>query len=110
MTEKSLMHEIMYAVSNIPGVRIFRNNIGLAKFPGGARVKYGLIPGASDLIGWRTVNNRAIFIALEVKTDGGKVTPGQENFIARVKEAGGIAGVVRSVEEAVALVSTVGKP
>jgi hypothetical protein len=72
-------------------------------------VKYGLVEGGSDLIGWRTViitpemigKPVALFLALEVKTATGKPTPEQENFIRAVRKAGGLAGVVRSCDDAI---------
>jgi hypothetical protein len=61
------------------------------------RVEYGLCKGSADLIGWVVINGIARFLALEVKTATGKPTDEQLNFIAQVKAAGGVAGVVRSV-------------
>lgn len=63
------------------------------------RVSFGLFKGSSDFIGWLTIDGKAIFMALEVKDDIGKPSPEQLNFIAQVKAAGGIAGVVRSVQD-----------
>lgn len=51
--------------------------------------------GASDIL--CCINGR--FVALEVKTATGKVTPLQWLFIDQVKAAGGVAAVVRSVED-----------
>jgi hypothetical protein len=72
-------------------------------------VQFGVAsPGGSDLIGYRRVVIRpedvgktvAIFAAVEVKTSTGRVSTVQQAFVNHVQEAGGIAGVVRSVEEA----------
>lgn len=57
----------------------------------------GLPNGFSDLFGM-TLDGR--FIALEVKTPEGRVSEEQEKFIAAIKKRGGLAAVVRSVEEA----------
>ena len=110
--ERTIMRRILLALCRITGVRLFRNNIGLAKYPDGSRVKYGLCPGSADLIGWRSMTvtpdmvgrKVAVFMAVETKAARGRVTAGQENFIDRVREAGGIAGVVRSEEEARGLI------
>jgi len=40
---------------------------------------------------------------MEVKTESGRVSPDQKRFIEFVKNAGGIAGVVRSVSDAINL-------
>ena len=109
VSENKIMHDVMFAASKL-GARIFRNNSGLFYTRDGRPTKAGLLNGASDLIGWCTVTitpemvgkTLAVFTAIEVK-DKGRVTPEQENFIAQVKKAGGIAGVARSPEDAVGL-------
>lgn len=68
----------------------------------------GLTKGSSDLIGWTTreitpdmVGQKvAVFTAIEVKTEKGRATAEQLNFIAQVRKSGGIAGIARSPEEA----------
>jgi hypothetical protein len=77
----------------------------------GVPVRYGLQPGSSDLIGWRTVTitpemvgqQVAVFTSIEVKTPTGRVKPEQQQWLDAVQAAGGIAGVARSVEDAQAL-------
>ena len=51
--------------------------------------------GVSDLIG--CIDGK--FIAIEVKTNVGRVTEMQRRFIDSVLKAGGVAGVCRSVED-----------
>ncbi len=90
--------------------RLWRNNTGALKDAAGRLVRYGLCPGSSDLIGLRTriiteadLGHRfAQFVAIEVK-DRGRLTPEQERFIAMVQQAGGMAGVARSPEDARAI-------
>jgi len=106
-----------------PHIRLFRNNTG-AVFPVGVGgktrcVRYGLAPGSSDIIGWKTINSSgehyAVFVAIECKSPtalkprnpkskSGKKTLAhwiaQEKFLKDVAEAGGISGIVRTVEEA----------
>ena len=62
----------------------------------GRSYRYGLAVGSSDLIGW-TATGR--FLAVEVKSAKGKATPEQLAFIEAVRAAGGVAGVVRSVDD-----------
>ena len=76
----------------------------------GRLVKFGLAPGSSDLIGWKTIKissqdvgkEIAQFVAIEVK-DRGKATDQQTRFINAVKGAGGIAGIAKSITDALAL-------
>jgi hypothetical protein len=73
-------------------------------------VQFGLTKGASDLIGFESVtitpemvgHRVAVFTALEVKGPKGNVSPEQREFLKAVEDAGGIAAVVRSVEDALA--------
>lgn len=111
------------------GATVFRNNVGngvlgqVVKQDGGQfhivngrRVQFGLCPGSSDLIGWRSVTVTpdmigkpvAVFLAMEVKTTTGRVSEEQDNFIQAVRRAGGMAGVVRSVDEAIAVCNPLG--
>ena len=99
MTETEIQRRIMVALSKI-GVRIFRNNVGTAK-QGERTIKFGLCKGSSDLIGWTEIDGVAVFTAVEVKRPMKKPTEHQQNFIDRVNEAGGIAFVATSSDEAV---------
>jgi hypothetical protein len=101
------MRAIQLDLSN-KDTRLFRNNVGLLTDDRGNRIRYGLCVGSSDLIGWRTItimpkdvgNDLAVFVACECKTPVGRVTKEQQAFIEYVVKAGGIAGVVRSIEDA----------
>lgn len=93
---------------------------GSVLIPGGRPIALGLAlvsgepaVGQSDLIGWRTltitpdmVGRRvAVITAIECKrTDGGRTSADQARFIDIVRSAGGIAGVAKSADEAVAIV------
>lgn len=59
--------------------------------------------GLADLTGWVTRDSVAVFAALECKAGRREATEEQERFLDAVRAAGGIAGVARSVEDAVAL-------
>ncbi len=106
-TETDILKEIRVALGS-HGVRLFRNNVGQCRTEFGAVIVFGLCKGSSDLIGWATreitpdmVGQRvAIFTALEVKKPGRSATPEQRTFIKVVKNHGGIAAVVKSVDEA----------
>lgn len=71
------------------------------------------VVGACDLPGWTTVTitadmvgrEVAVFTSIEVKkSEGGRTTKEQANWRDRVRQAGGIAGVAASPEEAKAVV------
>lgn len=84
------------------GHRIFRNQVGQYKLADGRYIRSGLCVGSSDLIGF---SRDGKFIALEIKQPGQHASAEQQKFIDAVNNAGGIAGVAHSVDEAMALLS-----
>jgi len=106
-SEQAIQQEIRLRLSR-GSVRLLRNNTGVLKDKTGRPVQFGLAKGSGDLIGWRTVTvtpemvgqKVAQFVSLEVKTPTGRVRPEQERWRQVVAEAGGVAAVVRSVEDA----------
>jgi hypothetical protein len=107
--EAKVQNDIRIACGAGPA-RLWRNNTGALKDATGRLVRYGLCPGSSDLIGLRQVTitpdmvgqTIAQFVAIEVK-DRGRLTEQQQAFITMVQQAGGLAGVARSPEEARAI-------
>jgi len=129
--ETNIVNAIMKSISP-SGARLFRNVrgsfytldsvralIGAALSMNTGRIKEAitglrqlmaglLVPGGSDLVGFRPViitpemvgKKIAIFSVVEVKTETGRVSPEQAHFVAFVKENGGFAGVARSPEDA----------
>lgn len=121
--ERALRIAVQRAVSPL-GARWFRQNVGLAwqgerivktgdsVYLEHARpIRAGLCEGSSDLIGWTPVRitpemvgqTIAVFTAAELKTGKQTVTDEQATFLEAVEKAGGIAGVVRSTADGVAL-------
>jgi hypothetical protein len=109
MSETDLQQRIRLALGTRPDVRLFRNNTGTLPDPRTGRpVQFGLARGSADLIGYRTVTitpemvgqQLAVFTSLEVKTPTGRIRPEQTNWLHTIKRAGGIAAIVRSVDDA----------
>jgi hypothetical protein len=108
MSESELYAAIILEATRL-GNRLFRNNVGRCRYraPNGREsvVPYGVGgPGGSDLIGWTHGGFGAIpwcrFTAIEIKGNrGSRVNAEQQAFIDAVLAAGGIAGVVRSVQD-----------
>lgn len=127
MKEGSIQQDILLNFGRAATTRAFRNNTGTG-WVGSKYIKQrdgsllilnprplhaGLIKGGSDLVGWHTVRitpdmigkRVAVFLAIETKSNPRSgPTPEQLNFINQVNLAGGIAGVARSPETAMALV------
>lgn len=110
MTESSLVHQLLLRSGTL-GSRLFRNNVGRLKV-NDRWVQYGLCVGSSDVIGWTSVTigqehvgrTLAVFTAYECKVGCNPTTVEQGAFIAAVRAQGGIAAVVRRLEDADAAV------
>ena len=63
---------------------------------------FGLAVGGSDIVG---ISPSGKFLAVEVKTATGRATKEQIAFIEAVRAAGGIAGIARNEQDALALIS-----
>lgn len=101
MTEEhALMNQIRLALSH--KCILFRVNVGSGRTYDGRHFDTGVPAGFSDLFGVRTADGKAVFI--EVKTGTGRVSGKQQAFIAAMQQAGAIAGICRSVEEALQLI------
>lgn len=98
--EAALQAKIIKAIERAygPNVLVERTNAGMATTSAGNVINIGKA-GTSDL----KVCLRGRFIALEVKTATGKLTEKQARYLEQVKAAGGIGEVVRSVDEALAI-------
>lgn len=128
MAEQSIQQRILATCAK-GATRLFRNNVGTGwagkvfrpsrpmvvnigpddVIVRNARPLHaGLCNGSSDLIGWTSVEitpdmigqRVAVFTALEVKAKTGRATDEQTNFVDVVNRFGGIAAIVRSVQDA----------
>lgn len=125
--ESEIQDAIRVALSRGP-VRLFRQNVGTGWTGDVQRMRDGSLvirnprplhagfKGLSDLGGWVTVEvtpemvgrKIAVYAAVEVKTATGRVREEQSDFLAIVQQAGGAAGVARSVADAAAIVRSAG--
>lgn len=124
-TGTGLMQRVMLAIGARPGVRVFRQNVGMGWVGDAAKLKdgsilirnprplhAGLVKGSGDLIGWTSREIRpedvgttvAVFTSIEVKDSTKAPTTEQRRWHTNVRAAGGITGVARSEEDAIALV------
>jgi hypothetical protein len=112
LSEQRIQQEIRLAISH-GDTKVFRNNTGTLRDQNGRPVQFGLCKGSADLIGWRTVvvtpemvgTQVAVFLSIEVKTPTGRLRPEQQQWLDAVQTAGGIAGVARSVDDALRIVT-----
>lgn len=121
MSERAIQNEVLLAASEA-GFTLFRNNVGTGWAGDVQRLKdgsilirnprplhAGLCKGSSDLIGLRPLvitdadvgKTIAQFAAVEIKTANGRTSHTQQNFLDFVANAGGLARVVRGVEDLV---------
>lgn len=118
MSEARILHDVRLALGLVEGLDLMRNNVGAFDLnapckhcgrrprPGGPRWGvYGLGVGSADLVGH--LSGR--FLALEIKGPRGVVRPEQLQWLERIRRNGGVAAVVRSADEAVAVVRELGE-
>ena len=115
-THYNIRSQLLIEANKLPNVKLWPNPVGLAwngrtvrQFTEKGKryivlenprpVKYGLAPGSCDTIGFKTVAGTPCFMALEVKAGSDSLKPKQKNYIDMVKKFGGIAGVVRKIED-----------
>ena len=114
-SEQSIQQHIRLTCST-GATRLFRNNTGTLRDQHGRPVSFGLAKGSADLIGWRTVTitpemvgqQVAVFTSIEVKTPTGRLRSEQKLWLEKVQASGGIAGVARSVEDALRITTADG--
>lgn len=78
-------------------------------------VRFGLQVGSGDLIGMQSIiitpemiNQKfARFLSVETKTEIGRVKPEQKNWAEFVRNFGGIAGIARSTDDALGLITPI---
>ena len=99
-SEHDIQNEIRLRLSEL-GFCVFRINVGKFKTADGRWFDTGVPKGYSDLT---AIKNGKVYF-LEVKTETGKASKEQMNFIAVMRDRYGcVAGIVRSVDDAVRLV------
>jgi len=95
--EAAALVEVLKALKAHPLVAwAERQNSGAAKV-GNRFIRFGW-PGCADVIG-QMCDGR--FLAVEVKAAKGRASPEQTLFLARIRDAGGVAFVARSLRDVV---------
>lgn len=101
MNEHSIQNLIRIKLSEL-GYAVFRINSGKVRMADGRWFDSGVPKGFSDLI---AIKNGKIYF-LEIKTEKGKASPEQLNFLAVMRDKYGcVAGIARSVDDAVRIVA-----
>jgi hypothetical protein len=104
-SEAEILKAIMQLLKHHPRVaQCWRQNSGTfaeRNRDGSTRyIRANTQKGMSDIMG---VLRDGRTLAIEVKSRTGRMRPGQEEFLATIRQAGGVAGVCRSVDDAVKL-------
>jgi len=104
-TEAEILRAIIQLLQRHPRVaQCWRQNSGTFQErnrDGSVRyIRANTQKGMSDIMG---ILKDGRTLAIEVKSRTGRMRPGQEEFLQTIRSAGGVAGVCRSVEDAVRL-------
>ncbi len=106
-SERRILNQTRLACGRLPHATLWRNEVGTARHENRV-VRYGLCVGSADLIGIRSVlitpdhvgTTIGQFVAIELKTETGRTTREQDQFLALVTKRGGLAAVIRDPETA----------
>lgn len=101
LSEHDIQNLIRMELARI-GLPVYRANVGRVRMVDGRYFDTGLPKGFPDLFGFKP-DGQIFFI--EVKDHKGKVRKEQEYFMERAKSQGALAGVARSVEDALGIVN-----
>jgi len=96
--EARILADIRVALGREEDLTIWRLSQGAGRLASGRWDRFGLVPGAADLIGILAPTGR--WFALEVKSPRGRLTEEQRLWGALIQQRGGFWAVVRSVDEA----------
>ena len=101
-TESQILKAIMSLLKRHPRVaQVWRQNSGTFQErnrDGSVRyIRANTQKGMSDVMG---ILKDGRTLAIEVKSRTGRMRPGQEEFLQTIRQAGGVAGVCRSVDDA----------
>lgn len=99
MTESLIQDRVRLIFGADPACVFWRNNVGVAETTRGTKIKFGLFPGSADLIGLF----KGRFIAVELKTAVGRQSAEQKLWQGVVESHGGLYAIVRSEDDARAL-------
>src|SRR6516164_3051198 len=105
-----LVREVLRSCNWLPGVFLFPGEVTVAQR--GEVVRALGMTGTPDILGWKTwisgpregwptVQKRCVPVAFEIKVGRDQLRPEQRSFLERLRQDGGIAAEIRSVEEAV---------
>ena len=100
--EKKIMDEVALAWSERGLGRLFRANVGVYQTRDGRMIRIG-VPGFSDLHGFTMLDGNPVATYFEVKTGRLTATHQQIAFLNSMKEHGCLAGVIRSLADALEL-------
>ncbi len=100
VSESKIQNDILIEI-NRRGHRLFRANAGKVVTKDNRVIK--LLPkGFPDTFGYRKSDGK--FIAIEVKTEKGKLRPEQERFKTFIETQPVLYGVARSVDDAIKII------
>ena len=102
--ERDVVREVLLAVGSLPSVRCWRNNTGTLVVQD-RRVAFGL-RGSSDVLG--VVGPSGRLLAIECKSDRGRMTSHQRAFAEMVVRFGGLHVVARSAADALDALASAG--
>ena len=95
-TEKQIQSEILDTFGRLPGLRVWRQNVGIALTPDGRRVVAFGQRGSADVSG---ILNDGRRLEIEVKSARGRQSKHQRAFQTMIEAFNGVYVLARSVDD-----------
>jgi len=96
--ESTILAEVKAALNRLDGLTVWRNTGG---FDEERKIRYGLCPGSSDLVGVMMVRGVGVALFVETKSATGRMEVDQRTFRGVVERLGAVYIVARSTSEAI---------
>ena len=108
MKERDITEKILKALRTIPNSFWWKNHGGPFATRGLPAIVGVVLDSVEEQAGLHRLHTKGRMFAFEVKTDTGRLTPWQSKTLSAMSQAGAVAAVVRSVNEAASVLTSHG--
>lgn len=105
MKERDITEKILKALREIPNSFWWKNHGGPFATRGLPDIVGVVLDSVEEQAGLHRLHTKGRMFAFEVKTDTGRLTPWQSKTLSAMSQAGAVAAVVRSVNEAASVLA-----
>jgi hypothetical protein len=97
LLEAVLRRLVLARLNALPGVQVWRMNVGAARDRGGRKIHFG-VPGQADVSGLMAPSGRRLEV--ELKSTDGRQTPAQKQWQRWIEAGGGLYVLAKTLDQA----------